>query len=135
MVNLLKGLPDKWDLADDLPSGLVRADLVKMLEKAMAAKSEPDLRAMFNLCAAASDTTVDGAPDAEDRTESDEQIILRLAGMAKLEYERVRNTWAKLRAWAHLKPGPKPKKNFRRLVLRPIANQRILRFWVATQLR
>jgi hypothetical protein len=93
IVNLLKGLPDKWDLADDLPSGLVHADLVKMLDK--ATKAEADLRAMFNLSTVASDTTVDGAPAAEERTESDEQIILRLAGMAKLQYERVRTTWAK----------------------------------------
>lgn len=97
VVNLLKGLPDKWDLADDAPAGVVHADLVRMLAEA---KAEPDLRALFNLPgdgAAPTDTVVDGAAaePAAGRAESDEQIILRLAGMAKLQYERVRNTWAK----------------------------------------
>jgi Domain of unknown function (DUF6371) len=97
VVDLLKGLPDKWDLADDAPVGVVHADLVRMLAEA---KAEPDLRTLFNLPgdgAAPTDTAINGsaAEAANERAESDEQIILRLASMAKLQYERVRKTWAK----------------------------------------
>ena len=53
---------------------------------------------MFNLPADdagdAADTAAVAA-SADERAESDEQIILRLAGMPKLQCERVRRTWAK----------------------------------------
>ena len=87
VVTLLTGFPDKWDFADELPAGRVHADLVKMLDGAKAPRHESDLRAMFNLPADdagdAADTAAVAA-SADERAESDEQIILRLAGMPKL---------------------------------------------------
>jgi hypothetical protein len=96
VVSLPKSLPDKWDLADAAPAGVVHEDLTKLLTEAKATKAETDLHAMFHLSAAASDSeTIAEGPADEDRAESDDQIILRLASMTRLQYERVRQTWAK----------------------------------------
>ncbi len=70
------------------------AELVKMLAEAKAPKGDLDLRAMFYL-PDGGDEPATAVVVVDERAESDEAIIMRLARMSRLQYERVRQTWAK----------------------------------------